>query len=241
MYGITFNGKHSLRDFGLYAENKTINAPSKKKITDSVPFMHGVYDFSTVGSNGEQVFDLRTVTVTLRIIAYSVEELHTVYRQALEWLMDDGEHELVFDFMPDFYFMAEVQDAPDWDKFLRYGLLSVDFICRPFKYSTSYMGDDIWDTFNFLTDYTQYTNTFKIDTLQVINICNNGRLITPVINVDIPMKLSIENSLKTYTLNVGDNKIWDLKLKNGTNFLMFEVITARVIGTAKIIFRWESL
>ncbi|MBV4447741.1 phage tail family protein [Clostridium tyrobutyricum] len=234
MYGITFNGKHSLKDIGLYAEDKTINAPGKKKITDSVPFMHGFYDFSTVGSNGEQVYDTRTITVTLRIIAYSMEELHTVYSQALEWLMDAGKQKLQFDFMPDFYFMAEVQDAPDWDKFLKYGLLTVDFVCDPFKYSTSYMGDDIWDTFNFLTDYTQYTNEFEIDGETKVVMYNNGKMITPIINCSTAMSLNYGG--KTYNLNAGDNKLWGLKLKNGKNELIFSGN-----GTVKILFRWESL
>jgi predicted phage tail component-like protein len=237
MYGITFNGKHSLKDMGLYAESKTINAPSKKKITDSVPFMHGLYDFSTVGSNGEQVYDTRTITVTLRIIAYSMEELHTVYSQALEWLMDAGKQKLQFDFMPDFYFMAEVQDAPDWDKFLKYGLLTVDFMCDPFKYSNSYMGDDIWDTFNFLTDYMQYTNGFEIkEPFTTVVMYNNGRFITPVINCSSSMTLRVNGEDKEYKLNAGDNKVWGLKLKNGKNELIFAGS-----GTVKILFRWESL
>ncbi len=237
MYGITFNGKHSLKDMGLYAESKTINAPSKKKITDSVPFMHGLYDFSTVGSNGEQVYDTRTITVTLRIIAYSMEELHTVYSQALEWLMDAGKQKLQFDFMPDFYFMTEVQDAPDWDKFLKYGLLTVDFMCDPFKYSNSYMGDDIWDTFNFLTDYTQYTNEFEImEPFTTVVMYNNGRFITPVINCSSSMTLRVNGEDKEYKLNAGDNKVWGLKLKNGKNELIFAGS-----GTVKILFRWESL
>ncbi|MFC0906362.1 distal tail protein Dit [Clostridium sp. MT-14] len=234
MYGITFNGRHSLKDMGLYAEDKVINAPSKKKIMDSVPFMHGQYDFSTVGSNGEQVYDTRTVTVTLRIIAYNVEELHIIYRQALEWLMDSGKQKLQLDFMPEFYFMAEVQDAPDWDKFLRYGLLSVDFVCDPFKYSTSYMGDDIWDTFCFLTDYTQYTNEFTIDEETTVVMYNNGRMITPVINCSAAMTLTYGG--KTYNLVAGDNKPWGLKLQNGKNELAFSSN-----GTVKILFRWEAL
>jgi predicted phage tail component-like protein len=234
MYGITFNSNHSLKDMGLYAESKTINAPSKKKITDSVPFMHGIYDFSTVGSNGEQMYDTRTVTVTLRIIAYNVEELHIIYSQALEWLMDSGKQKLQFDSMPEFYFMAEVQDAPDWEKFLRFGLLTVDFVCDPFKYSTSYMGDDIWDTFCFLTDYTQYTNEFTIDGETTVVMYNNGRMITPVINCSSSMTLIYGG--KTYNLVAGDNKPWRLKLQNGKNELIFVGN-----GTVKILFRWESL
>lgn len=234
MYGITFAGKHSLKDMGLYAESKTINAPSKKKITATVPFLHGFYDFSTVGSNGEQVYDSRTITVTLRIIAYNIKELHTVYSQALEWLMDSGKQELQFDFMPDFFFKGDVQEAPDWDKFQRYGLLTVNFVCDPFKYSTSYMGEDIWDTFNFLTDYTQYTNSFDIDGETTIIMANNGRLITPTIICSSAMSVTYDDT--TYSLSEGENKPWGLKLKKGANELIFDGT-----GTAQILFRWEML
>lgn len=232
--GITFNGKNSLTDFGLWVEEKSIEPPSKVKILESVPYMHSKYDFSTVGSGGEEVFDTRAITVKFALICYTREEVYTVYSQMLEWLMDCGQSQLMFDFMPDFYFWACVDEAPKLEEFVDSGDLEINFVCEPFKISTSYMGDDIWDTFNFLTDYTQYTNQFTIDGETTIIMYNNGRLVKPVINCSSAMTLTYKG--KTYNLNVGDNKLWDLKLQSGKNELVFNGN-----GIVKILFRWERL
>ena len=49
MYGITYNNKHSFNDLGLTVLNtRVIETPSKIKITETVPFMNGSYDFSNL-------------------------------------------------------------------------------------------------------------------------------------------------------------------------------------------------
>ncbi|MFL0251413.1 distal tail protein Dit [Clostridium neuense] len=234
MNGITFNGKHSYNDFGLVLEEKKINPPAKTKILDTVPYMNSQYDFSTVGTNGEQVYGTRIITVKLALLCYSMEQLYIVYSQVLEWLVDVGQSQLIFDFMPDFYFLAEVQEAPSWDEFVDNGELSINFVCEPFKYSTSYMGDDLWDDINFLTDYMQDTNEFNISGSTTITMYNNGRLKAPVINCSSAMTVTFNN--QTYNLVQGDNKLWGLKLRNGKNDLVFSGN-----GTVKILFRWEML
>ena len=53
MYGITYNNKHSFNDLGLTVLNtRVVETPSKIKITETIPFMNGSYDFSNLyGSN----------------------------------------------------------------------------------------------------------------------------------------------------------------------------------------------
>lgn len=234
MNGITFNGKHSYNDFGLVLEEKKINPPAKTKVLDTVPYMNSQYDFSTVGTNGEQVYGTRIITVKLALLCYTMEQLYTVYSQVLEWLMDAGQGVLIFDFMYDFYFLAEVQEAPSLDEFVDNGDLSITFVCEPFKYSTSYMGDGAWDNINFLTDYMQDTNEFNISGSTTITMYNNGRLKAPVINCSSAMTVTFNG--QTYNLLQGDNKLWGLKLQNGKNDLVFSGN-----GTVKILFRWEML
>lgn len=234
IYGITFNGKHSFNDFGLYIEKKTVNPPAKVKILETVPFMNSKYDFSTIGSGGEQVFDTRTITVKFALLCYTMEQLYTVYSQVLEWLTDCGQSQLIFDFDQAYYYFADVQEASKFDEFVENGELEVTFVAEPFRYSIDYMGDDIWDNFNFLTDYTQYTNTFTVNGATTVIMYNNGRNVKPVINCSSSMTLTFGS--KTYNLNIGDNKLWDLKLSNGKNDLIFNGS-----GTVKIIFRCEVL
>jgi phage-related protein len=235
MDGFTFNGQHNFKDWGLIMESKSILPPPKIKILDTIPYMNSVLDFSTVGSGGEIVYDTRTITVKVALLCYTREELYTVYSQILGWLMDSGKSQLTFDFMTEYFFLAEVNDAPSFDEFVAAnGEMEIKFTCESFKYSVDYMGDDIWDTFNFLTDYTQYSNTFTITGPTTVVMNNNGRLITPVINVDTSMTVTYGG--QTYNLVAGDNIPYGLKLLNGENDLVFNGN-----GTAKIIFRWEAL
>lgn len=230
---VEFNGRTN-EDIGVEISSVIIQPPSKKKILDSVLGMNGTYDFSTVASNGDQPYNTREISIKFNMKGKTKEELYMLYTSVLAWLVDAGQSQLTFNFIDGYYFMAEVENAPKFETMLRLGTLDVIFIAEPFKISTSYMGDDIWDTFCFLTDYTQYTNTFSINGDTIITMCNNGRLIVPTINVDSAMRLTFNNII--YNLAAGDNKLWGLKLQNGRNDLAFNGN-----GTAKILFRWEAL
>lgn len=235
--GFIFNGKHSYKDFNVWLQEKKIQSPAKVKIKETIPFMNGTYDFSSVGSNGEPVYGERQIQVKLGLRTRNKKELYTIYQLILQWLEDTGRQELLFDNIPGFYFTAEVESAPSFEEAIALGNLTITFTAQPFKISTSYMGDDIWDTFNFLTDYTQYTNTFEIiNPFTTVIMYNNGRSVTPVINCSSPMTLRVNGEDKEYNLNAGDNKVWGLKLKNGKNELIFSGN-----GTVKILFRWEVL
>lgn len=236
MTSITFNGKNSWTDFGFYVEEKTINPPSKIKILETVPYMDSSYDFSTTGSNGEPVYGTRTVIIKLGILnCNSMEELQTKYIQAISWLVDCGQSQLIFSWMPNYYFLAEVNDAPSFDDFVDNGDLSVTFVCEPFRYSVNYMGSDIWDDINFLTDYMQETNVFNINGSTNVVMCNNGRSVTPILNCSIPMTCTFNN--QTYNLMQGDNTPYGMKLQTGINNLTFNCTS----GIVTIIFRNEVI
>lgn len=55
--GITLHDKHSYRDFGAWLKSKTIGIPSTIKITETIPYMQGSYDFTEL--YGEQTYDDR--------------------------------------------------------------------------------------------------------------------------------------------------------------------------------------
>ncbi len=233
MFGITFNGKHSFNDFGLYVEEKSILAPPKRKILSTVPFMNGYYDFSTIGSNGEQVYDMRNIIVKLALLTPTRQGLYVLYSQVLEWLLDVGQSQLIFDFMPDFYFLAEAQGVPTWDEFVDNGDLEVTFICNPFKYGINLEGNDIWDTFNFETDISQ-TVEFDVVGTKTVTIYNANRFVTPTINCTTAMSIILGGI--NYNLVIGDNVTYGLKLLNGAN-----TIIINGTGHIKFLFRKVSL
>lgn len=234
MYGLTFNGKHSFNDFGVYLKNKTILPPSKTKILETVPYMSGNYDFSTVGSNGEQVFDTRPVKVSLDFKGINKSQLQVLYSNICSWLLDCGQEQLIFDDMQEYYFLAEVISISSYTEVRTVGHMEIEFTCEPFRYNVNLYGADIWDTFYFDTDYTAYSNAYTINGATQVTVGNGGRQVTPIITVTAPMTLVFNNI--TYNLAKGDNTIYGLKLQNGENTLTF---TGQ--GTATINFRAEVI
>lgn len=230
--GCTFNNKHN-NDVGLVMHSKSIESPPKKKIKESVPFMNGSYDFSTIGSNGEIVYSERKITIVFGLPAETKERLQVLYSNALEWLLDVGKQKLIFDVIKDYYFMAEVEDTTSLEELMEFGTLTVTFVADPFKFSIDYIGTNIWDTFNFEEDYLQ-DSYYDIITSKTIIINNPGRTVRPIINCSAPMTL-IQNG-KTFNLTVGDNKLYGFYLSHLANSLIIN-------GTGRItfIFRKESI
>lgn len=230
--GFTFNGKHN-NDIGVVMHSKSIQPPPKKKVKESVPYMNGSYDFSTIGSNGEQTFSEREITIVFGLPAETKEQLQVLYSSTLEWLEDVGKQQLKFDVIKDYYYMAEVEETSSFEEVMNFGVLTVKFIADPFKMSVDYVGSDIWDTFNFEEDYAQ-SNEFNINGSENILLYNPRRSVNPIINCTVPMTV-IQNG-KTYNLYAGDNKIYGFRLNSLANNIV-------VNGTGKIkfIFRKESI
>lgn len=233
MRGFKFNRNHSYNDYKLLLEKKTIFPPGKKKIKLDVPYMNGTYDFSTVATNGEVVFEERKIEVLLGIAARSKEHLHVLYSNILEWLTDTGRQQLIFDDILDYYFIAEVEGVTDFEEVIKFGKLKVTLTAQPFKVGVNLEGADIWDTFNFEEDVAQETE-FDVEESKIVSIINVGRPVIPTINVSSAMAITLNN--KSYNLSIGDNKIYGLKLQTGEN-----AITINGTGHIRFIFRKEML
>ena len=230
--GFTFNGKHNT-EMNAVMHSKSIQPPPKKKIKESVPFMHGSYDFSTVGSNGEIVYSEREITIILGLPSNTKEKLQTLYSSVLEWLEDTPRQELRFDVIKDYYYLAEVEEVSSFAELMSFGTLTVKFTAYPFKLSIDYVGDDIWDTFNFEEDIVQ-SNEFDVVGTKNITLYNPGRLITPIINCSSAMTL-IKGS-KSYNLLVGNNRPYSFKLDS-----LYNNITINGTGRIHFMFRKEKI
>lgn len=230
---ITFNGKKESEIDGVIVIDRVISTPSKKKIKVSVPFMNSSYDFSTVGSNGEITYNQRDINITFAIKAISKDHLQVKYSKVMEWLQDTGQQQLIFDDIPDYYFLAEVETSSSLDEVLNFGRLEVKFVAEPFKTGVNLEGSDIWDTFNFEEDIVQDVE-FDVVGTKVVNIYNPGRPVMPVMDANSVM--SIEFNLKTYNLGIGYNKAYDLKLQNSYN-----TITINGTGNIKFLFRKQVI
>ena len=166
MDGITFLGKHSYRDFGLTIKNKSIANPNKIKIKETVPFAKNVYDFSLI--YGEQQYEERPLQYTFNLLKVGRPHLLAYEQEISNWLMSsNSKARLVDDQYPATYFLAEVEKATDFSFNWSDGTLTVEFVAYPFKISRNPVGDDIWDTFNFLNDFSAETKFVISGTRQI--------------------------------------------------------------------------
>jgi len=233
MNGITFNGKHSYNDFQLIMTGKRISTPSKKKIKVDVPGMHSVYDFSTVASNGDIVYNQRLIEVDLTLLASSKHELHSKLSKVANWLQDTPQGQLIFDDFAYYYFMAEVEDVLNFKEEHNTADIIVKFVAEPFKTGLAYVGNTIWNTFNFDEDTLQ-SLSFDVVTTKTVSIYNPGRSVTPVINCSTAMSVIFGGV--TYNLIIGDNTPFGLKLLNGANSLVINGT-----GHVNVLFRKVTL
>lgn len=155
-YGIAFNGHHS-SEFGLQVlQGKQIGFPTKIKSLVSIPHSSNEYDFSSVV--GVQAYSDRIVSIPFHIKKMDKESLYNEWTKIVNWLMGtDSKTPLYDDLMDEYYYMAEVREAPEFNELLTRGTLTVNFTCYPFRISKLREGNDIWDTFNFELDVAQQT------------------------------------------------------------------------------------
>ena len=229
MNGVTFVSKHSYNDFQLIMTAKRIGTPSKKKIKVDVPGMNSVYDFSTIASNGELIYNQRPIEADFTLFANSKRELHSQLSKVAEWLQDTAQGQLIFDDISYYYFLAEVEGSLKTSEEHNTADITVTFTCEPFKTGLAFVGNTIWDTFNFEEDTLQ-SLSFDVVGTKTVSVYNPGQLVTPTINCSVPM--SIVFAGKTYPLIAGDNTPYGFKLLNGPNSLVINGT-----GTLSVLFR----
>ena len=231
MRGITFNEKHSIKDFALYVENLDISPPSKKKIKETIPFMQGCYDFSLL--YGTNTFDERVLSYTFKIIAENPMMLNVIKTQVNNWLLGCGQCQLYDDAIPGYYFLAECTRIAEKDD--RYETtLDITFTTYPFKIGETYEGNNLWDSFNFELDVLQDTK-FTVNGTSSVSIYNPSVIdIEPEIIASSQFEITLDN--KKYVVEAGTSKDYRFKFKKGNNN-----ITLKGNGTIEFKFRKEVL
>lgn len=127
---IKFKGKDSELDFDIYPAKKDLSPPKKKRITETVPFMNGAWDFSKIG--GEQYYEPRICKYEFDIIGYTKQEMNELAKRVTTWLTVDCEGESLKDTdIAGFHFVVINADASFSEEDCQ-GLLTVEFTCEPY-------------------------------------------------------------------------------------------------------------
>lgn len=232
-YGVFFNGHHST-EFGLDAlDKKVIGFPAKNKIIVQPPFSNAVLDFSNV--YGGQHFGERIFSQTFNIIDRRLWDKESAYRmwtKVVNWLMSaDTKQPLYDDIMKSYYYLAEVQKAPNFDEFRFRGELTVEWTCYPFRIYELPEGNDIWDTFDFELDIAQKTH-FDVNGSMMCKLFNIGTpSINPTIHASSEMKI-IKNNTQ-FIIPSGTSESHRFSLDVGEN-------NFSLIGNGTVEFNWHK-
>jgi len=232
-YGFEINGKHSFKDFGLRIIDREFNPPNKVKIKQTVPFMNGSYDFSTL--YGEQTYEERIIKYTLNLKYRNKFEYITKKIQITEWLMSGIQKELYDDLIPGYYFLAECENGPVFSEYHTGCEIEVVFIAYPFKMGISQEGTyQLWDTFCFATDYMQESVFDVVGTkdIQLYNVA--ATKIVPTIICS--SNFSIIKAGITYNFSTGTTKNLKFKLEKGMNIMILNGT-----GNIEFVFRKQVL
>lgn len=235
--GITLHEKHSYRDFGAWLRSKNIPIPETIKIEEEVPYMQGVYDFSTI-YDGEQTYTERELEYVFDLHARTnspKKELRARTTLFVNWLKSSIKSKMIDDDYPGYYFLAEaVKDISVNDEDIYTFTVTVKLMTYALMIKCDYEGQTKWDEFCFLNDILQKTK-YEVNNSKDIILYNNGiRSLTPriICNSDFVLKKDdIEYKIKS-----GETKDYRFILKKGEN-----KITIVGSGSIEFLFRIEVL
>lgn len=210
--GIRANNKHSYIDFGVEIAERKISTPSQKRITETVPYMSGEYDFSNL--DGEIALENRELSYSFEIAELSTTLMEQKKRKILSWLYSIVDMDIYDDYLSDYYFHGSLEKI-DWSEDFGKGVLNVTFSVYPYMF-------EIQET------TVKFSVNDKFDALIEVN---SAHQIIPQISVSNEVNIKINE--KSFSLSKGDYCYEDLKFKSGTNKIWLE-------GTSEVIFKYRN-
>lgn len=230
--GITFNGKHTVRDLDLTIKEKEIGNPEKEKVLIKVPFSDFEYDFSKL--YGDQEFSTRELIYTFNVYdkqTHSKEQMNRLKIRALNHFMESDELiPLYDDQIPSFHFLAEVRKEPSFKETRGLGTLTVVFTAYKFKIYNVAEGNDEWDIFDFEYSIAQHTK-LSVKTIKEIVLINESIRSS---SVEVVCESDFTITLNGTTFKLSKNSSSNMfRLSKGINNLI-------VKGTGRIEFIWHK-
>lgn len=127
--GITINGLHSYRDYGLNINSRSIDLPPKNSIRKTIPYMNGYYDFTML--NGGASWGERVITYTFDIIGETVAEMDQKRTEIVNIYCNMHDVDIYDDTIPDYHFHGSYESSSQ-NEDAEKSELTIAFVCHPF-------------------------------------------------------------------------------------------------------------
>lgn len=236
MFGVTFGEKHSFRDWGLIPRSRpVISPPEPKTIYIDIPESDGMLDLTEM-LTGEVKYKNRNMTFEFNVMNER-SDWTSIYSTILNYLHGQ-KLRIVLDEDPNHFYMGRVK-VDEWKSDKKTSVIQLSADVDPYKYEiTSSLEPWEWDTFNFEEDYIRDYGNLVVDGQLDFTVYGSRKTVIPVFVVDSPddtgMQVIFENV--TYNLQDGNNRVLNIRIKDGENDLTF-----LGNGTVSIDYRGGSL
>ena len=211
MNGVTINGKHSLDDFGLYLQPKSIPVPEPKTNYVSIQGANGQIDLSTALTDGNILYENREIELSFACIGYG-----DVFNAKIERFMHNVHGKivnLVFDDDSEHYFTGRCS-VTDRDYQNGYCIITCEINADPFRYDV---------------EVTKITKT--VSETATLNITNARKWVVPTITASAEMTLYYQGVM--YQIPEGTRINSNIVLRDGVNVLSFT-------GTGNLIIEYRQ-
>lgn len=209
-------GDFNSRDAGWYLQKREAPTPGEKEIVESIPYMQGELDFSSV--LGERVFEPREITYEFKLPFKEYEDRKTAERMIKSQMVTKTEQKLFDTHDRRYYWMGKVKHIKVADDPIKKNLVAtIVFKCYPFAFHENEYFDDVWDTFDFNNDFSAWTK-WGVSGEKSIYFVNCGDTsISPTIKCSSNFNL-IDDNGTIYNFKKGENTDFTLILKPGVNY-----------------------
>ncbi|KRN29236.1 hypothetical protein IV38_GL000116 [Lactobacillus selangorensis] len=232
--GFVFGGFDS-RQYGLYLNDRSAPTPDEYEIVETIPYMQGVRDFSTL--NGERFFQNREITFSMLKLAEPYQTRKGLEQDIKRQLMPLGNQALVDTHEPVHYWVGKCKSVSVTDSSDNNTLtVSVVFDCYPFAFTDHDEGADVWDDVYF-NHWIWQKVSYSIATgaAQEVDLQNIGS--RPIeCTFDVTGSVTIKGDFGSMDLDSGATDKSSIVLKVGLN-----KISLTGNGTIAFKFRREEL
>ena len=227
-------GDFNSKDAGWYLQSRDAPTPDKKEIVEQIPYLQGVLDFSD--ALGEVFFDRREITYEFKLPNKDYPDRKVAERFIKSSMTTKSESQLFDTHDKRYYWIGKIKSIKVTDVPLKKHLIAtIVFICYPFAFHADSYFDDVWDTFDFENDFSNWTK-WNINGQKEIYFVNGGDTsVSPTVICSSDTTL-VDQKGKTYKFKQGENNDFVLSIKSGINRF-----TAKGNGTISLRFNAEVM
>lgn len=222
--GVQIGEKHTLKDWNLGWTAITLGFPEAKTYEQDVPGADGALDLTDSMTNGDVKYKNRSISLEFEVLDADFFEWSPMISSIANYLVGQR-FRIILDNDPQFYYIGRLSmDAEKTDR--RNSKLVLSGEVDPYKYELySSLEDWVWNTFNFETGIIREYKDIEISGSYDLHIYGLRKKIVPVIDCSTAMQVTFNG--KTYNLQAGKSKVFDIWLGERDNILTFT-------GTGKI-------